>query len=91
MGAKIMTNGISDSKAKWLTYLICFLLSVLAFLTGWQQVMVGQLEAEIRTFPEKYVRAPRYETDLARVESYFCRIDSKIDRLIERAATKAVP
>ena len=52
-----MTNGLSDSKVKWLTYLVYFLLAILSIVTAFNTYLISDL-------PKEYVRLERYKSDL---------------------------
>lgn len=63
-----MTNGISESTAKWLTYLVYIILTTLAISNGW--LIVKQVE-----LPDRFVRLERYSEDKkATLERYLCDI-----------------
>lgn len=73
-----MTDNLDAQKVKWLTYMIYFLLTVLTVMTGWNSATISGL-------PEKYVRLERYQCDTTRVEKTLQSMNSKLDRLVERA------
>ncbi|MBU0977962.1 MAG: hypothetical protein KKD18_06090 [Nanoarchaeota archaeon] len=93
MDTESVTN--SAGATKWLTFLVYFLLTVLTFMTGWQQVQVSNVAAKLdfkvsgidtkfAILPKEYVLKERYLTDRVDLAAQFKRIDEKLDRLIER-------
>ena len=77
-----MTNGLSDAKVTWLTYLVYILLAFLTLITGWQQFMVASLQAEIKTLPDKYVRSERYLTDKHYAEGCLKEIQADVKAIL---------
>ena len=78
-----MTNGLSDSKVTWLTYLVYILIAFLTLITGWQQFMVTSIQAEIKTMPDKYVRSERYLTDKHYSEGCLKEIQKDIKEILK--------
>lgn len=78
-----MTESLDKTRVRLLTYLVCLLLATLTIVTGWQQVMVASIEADLKLLPDKYVRTERYSCDIERLEQYFIRIDNKLDKLYQ--------
>ena len=78
-----MTNGLSDAKVTWLTYLVYILLAFLTLITGWQQLMVSSIQAEIKVLPDRYVRSERYLTDKRYSESCLKEIQKDIKEILK--------
>ena len=78
-----MTKGLSESKIKWLTYLIYILLAFLTLITGWQQIMVTSLQADIKILPDKYVRSDHYLTDKQYFERSLGEIQKDIKEILK--------
>ena len=72
-----MTDDLSESKVKWLTYLVYILITIITIVSGWNTVNISAM-------PDKYVRLERYQTDSGRIECTLQSINAKLDRLIER-------
>ena len=72
-----MTDELSESKVKWLTYLVYILITIITIVSGWNTVNISAM-------PDKYVRLERYQTDSGRIECTLQSINAKLDRLIER-------
>lgn len=90
-----MTNGIDTGTAKWLTYLVYFLLAILTLVTAWSKVESAQNAQKIldmeRSMPDKFVRLERYTSDKSTLQCsindlliIINKVDQKIDRAIER-------
>lgn len=88
-----MTENLSASQAKWLTYLVWILMTILTGTTIFQFTLISGQNAEIKTInqrvtsyhhPEKYVTLERYSSDMARFCVSLDRVDAKLDRLIEK-------
>jgi len=77
-----MTKSLSDEKVTWLTYLIYLLLAFLTIITGWQQVMVTSLQADIKILPDKYVRSDQYTADKLLFESNMREIQTDIKAIL---------
>ncbi|HCY85927.1 MAG TPA: hypothetical protein DHV36_12400 [Desulfobacteraceae bacterium] len=71
-----MTNGLTVTQTKILTYAVYAVLFVLSSITAW-------LAIQVYAMPEKYVRLERYQADTKRVERQLECMNSKLDRLIE--------
>ena len=78
-----MTKSLSDEKVTWLTYLIYLLLAFLTIITGWQQVMVTSLQADIKSLPDKYVRSNQYVADKLLFESGLREIQKDIKEILK--------
>ena len=72
-----MTNGLSEAKVTWLTYLVYLLLFLLTSITAWQQVTIAKM-------PEVYVRLERYKADVDARDCSLTRIELKLDKLIDK-------
>lgn len=70
-----MTNGLTATSTKILTWLVYALIFFLTTVTGWQQIKLTNLSNE-------YVRLERYKADATRSEGSLQRIENKIDQLI---------
>ena len=81
-----MTNGLSDKKVTWLTYLVYILLAFLTLITGWQQLMVATIQADQKaiekTLPDKYVSKERYLTDKHFTETALGVIQSDVKLIL---------
>jgi hypothetical protein len=73
-----MTDGLNGRQVRFLTYLIYVLISVVAAATSYNFWKIAE-------FPEKYLLLERYSCDQQRIESSLHKIDTKLDRMIERA------
>lgn len=82
-----MVEGLDDSKVKWLTYLVYFLLVVLSAVTGFNTYLISEI-------PKEYVRLERYKEDtknwLSRYTSdigvtrdEYKKLDTKLDKIVE--------
>ena len=90
-----MVENVSRSQARFLTWLIGFLLVVLTFISGWSKVESSQTARDLQLFKEtsarEYVSMERYKadcdrdkTDLNRVEGAVRDLSSKIDTLLAK-------
>lgn len=76
-----MTNGLSNTQVKILTFLVYALIFVLSFITGWHQI-------KIDSFGDDYVRLEQYRNDCGVRERKLDRIENKLDQLIMRQVKK---
>ncbi len=86
-----MTNGLNIQTAKWLTYLVYFLLTLtsigllfMAFLFNGMKDRVTSVQKQIRDFPEDYIQKERYSCDIGRIETLLRDLNLKLDRVTER-------
>jgi len=70
-----MTNGLSDTQTKLLTWLVYALMFFLTTITIAHTV-------QFMAMPEKYVLLERYKSDELKHESSLKRIEDKLDHLI---------
>ncbi len=70
-----MTNGLTSTQTKILTWVVYCLIVFLTTITGWQQVKFTNLSGE-------YVRLERYKTDSIRIDVTLNRMERKLDQLI---------
>ena len=79
-----MTDGLSESKAKWLTYLVYILLSTLAVSNGWLIIKQSELPDQFvrleRYTADRTTEADRYQCDMTRIEKALETINAKLDR-----------
>lgn len=78
-----MTRGISEDKAKWLTYLVYLLLMFLTAVTGWGYYKSDKNQETISKLPSEYVRLERYLSDKSSITREFDGINKKLDTLID--------
>lgn len=90
-----MVEQLSARQAKFLTWLIYFLLAVLTFIAGWSKVESSQTLRDLQMFKDstvkEFVSMERYKadcdrdkTDLQRVETAINSLSGKIDILITK-------
>jgi cytoskeletal protein RodZ len=80
-----MTNrSFPEKKVEWLTYIILLLATVLSGFVAFQHQAVIKVQGEISTMPKEYVQKDQYNTDNTRTEKKLDKIDTKLDKLIER-------
>lgn len=83
-----MTENLSASQAKWLTYLVWILITLLTGTTAFQFKLISEqnekliaVETRVTSYhlPEKYVTLERYSSDMARM----CTVVDKMDANME--------
>jgi len=72
---------LSNTQIKFLQYLVFILLTVLTVTTAWTMQEMYRLKCDL---PKDYVMSERYKADSIHLNRAVERIDSKLDRLIER-------
>jgi hypothetical protein len=70
-------DSLNERQIKFLTYLVYILLTFSTLVSGWCAYRIIDM-------PEKYVMKERYLCDQDRLEKTLDKIDTKLDRLIER-------
>jgi len=79
-----MTNGLSNTQIKLVTYLVYFLLAILTLVMTLNSITVSSHDTAIKEMPDKYVRLERYQSDQQVLKENQRAIIDKLDRLIER-------
>lgn len=81
-----MTNGISEDRQKWLTYLVYLLLLFLTTVSGWLIVdRIGMPKEFVRLeryTEDKKAQSERYSCDMGRIEKSLATINGKLDNAI---------
>jgi len=83
-----MTNGLSESKIKWLTYLVYLLLVLGMAIVSRQQYQIGQIQ-ETKVSKDRYlkddeIRRERYSCDISRIEKNIDRVGSHLDKISDK-------
>jgi len=89
-----LNDTMSDSKVKWLTYLIYLLLTVMSAMIVWNTNQIIDMKEKVAiqkaSLPGEYVRLERYQADNSRdavdrerIYQGIKEVNTKLDRLIE--------
>jgi len=89
-----LNDTMSNSKVKWLTYLIYLLLTVMSAMIVWNTNQIIDVKEKVAiqkaSLPSEYVRLERYQADNSRdavdrerIYQGIKEVNTKLDRLIE--------